>query len=106
MKILGPRLINNDKYLLYIEDTAMDPSRKRKLLSAPSPQSSSIADDNDKTTDVQTTTSEITDDPSSRKPGKRRRKEKVVETMLGEDYEPSPGDCICGRGKEAASHVS
>ena len=109
MKILGPRLINNDKFLLYIEDAAMDPPKKRKFAFPPSPPTSSIIDDsnNDRNNDEDKTIhTESHSDPSSRTSGKRRRKQKVTEQLLGEDYEPSPRDCICGRGKEAASHVS
>lgn len=143
MKILGPRLINNDKYLLYIEDTAMDPSRRNKRKHSPISQNleqhqqppalvASSSNDEDgvamrrrNTNTVNEIDTSITsaaaaafdsssEDPavgaspssSSRRLGKRRRKEKVVEKDLGKDYEPNPTDCICGRGKEAASHVS
>lgn len=99
MKILGPRLINNDEYLLYIdsEDTAMDPTqyRKRKLSSSPC---------------INVQRNDLDSPESNQTPlksgGKRQRKSKVLESFLGKDYKPKPRDVICARGKEAASHVS
>jgi hypothetical protein len=43
----------------------------------------------------------------NKSPGKLgKKKAKVSEQCLGEDYEPSPQDVICARGKEAHNHVS
>ncbi|KAG7367364.1 hypothetical protein IV203_030035 [Nitzschia inconspicua] len=104
MQILGPRLINNDKYLLYIEDAAMDPSRKRKQSSSAPPVASRVTTNHTVLLGDDGASIVEGSDPRSSRKSKRRRKEKVVERFLGEDYKPSPNDCICGRGKEAASH--
>jgi hypothetical protein len=109
MKILGPRLINNDKYLLYIDSTAMDPtqSRKRKLSAAL--EDTSITKpkiSNDDGGDDVSSTLVTSRDSSARKPGgKRKRKPKVIEENLGSDYIPTEHDVICARGKDAQNHV-
>jgi len=95
MKILiAPRFVQSDGDLLYIDDTAMDPSQARKRKLSPSP----VAPDNVSSID--------SSDPSSRKLRGRKRKHKVAEKVLGEDYQPNSEDVICGRGKEAQNHVS
>lgn len=115
MKVLGPRLINNDKFLLYIDATTMDPteSRKRKLSPTTDEESSMIIktkmtnDGGAEAEDASTAAVTPTRDPSARKlGGKRKRKPKVTEQDLGNDYTPTAHDCICGRGKDAQNHVS
>jgi hypothetical protein len=100
MKILGPRLINNENYLLFVEGTAMDPTRKRKLSSP----ASITTGDSVKGSNDSITGNVDNDGPSSRKTGKKKRKQKVVEKLLGEDYQPNDNDVLCARGKDAATH--
>ena len=112
MKILGPRLINNDKFLLYIDASTMDPteSRKRKLSPTMDEEESNVkAKMTNDGAEEDSSTAAVTPirDPSARKTGgKRKRKPKVTELDLGNGYAPTEHDCICGRGKDAQNHVS
>lgn len=107
MKVLGPRLINNDKYLLYIEETAMDLSSSRKRKLSLSLETESKTNEMNNASSAANTPVVSPRDPSARKPGgKRRRKPKVTEEHLGSSYKPSPKDVICARGKDAQNHVS